>query len=328
MNTPPAVVRSALAKVNLYLHVTGKRADGYHELDSMVVFADVGDVVTATAADDLTLTVEGPFSGDLGGAADDNLVLRAARTLADHAGVAAKANLHLHKNLPVASGIGGGSADAAATLKALVELWGLELPDAHIAHAARHLSSETDTVHILETLFKLWRDDVDSDMMLEVALKLGADVPVCLEGRAVFMGGIGEKLDMTPQLPPVWLVLANPGVALSTAAIFAARTADFSPPARFFHTPKDAAHLAELLAQRHNDLAAPAIALAPVIERVLSALDAQPGALLSRMSGSGATCFALFADADAARLAAQRVQHAEPAWWVAAAKMIDAPPPF
>jgi len=328
MSTPPItspITRRALAKINLYLHVTGKRADGYHELDSLAVFADVGDVLTAQADDALSLSVSGPFASALDGDEQDNLVLKAARALAEQAGVPARARLHLEKNLPVASGIGGGSADAAATLRALVELWQLELPDHHIRHAVQQMADDRDTVRALETLFKVWRDDLDFDRLHSVARKLGADVPVCLEGHAVFMGGIGDRLALAPHLPPVWLVLANPGVAVSTPAVFGARTGDFSKPARFSEAPRDAAHLAALLAERRNDLTAPALSLSPEIGDVLAALEAQDGALLARMSGSGATGFALFASPDAAATAAQRLQTRQPAWWVAAGKMIDAP---
>jgi 4-diphosphocytidyl-2-C-methyl-D-erythritol kinase len=321
--------RDALAKINLYLHVTAKRDDGYHELDSLVVFADIGDTVTASPASSLSLTIDGPFSGKLDGDANDNLVLQAARTLGAHVGVRAGvqtgAQLHLNKVLPVASGIGGGSADAAATLRVLMDLWDLELPDEHIRHAAAQMAEEKDTVRALETLFKVWRDDLDTDMLLAVALQLGADVPVCLEGRAVFIGGIGEQLDLAPHLPPAWLVLANPGVELSTPTVFKARSGDFSKPQRFHNDPKDAAHLAALLAERGNDLTAPALELAPEIGETLAALESQDGALLTRMSGSGATCFALFSDAKTAAAAAARLQAAHPAWWVTAAKMIDSP---
>lgn len=320
-----AVIKPALAKINLYLHLTGRRANGYHELDSLVAFADVGDRITATRANDLTLSVSGPYGDTIGGDADDNLVIKAARTLADHAGVPAQAHLHLEKNLPVASGIGGGSADAAATLKALVALWNLELPDEHIRHAAQQISDEKDTARALETLFKLWRDDLNSDLMLTVALQLGADVPVCLEGHAAYMGGIGEKLDLAPHLPPAWLVLVNPGTAVSTPAVFQARSGDLSQPARFYESPRDAAHLAHLLKDRRNDLTQAALSLAPVIAEVLAALETQDDALLTRMSGSGATCFALFATPDAARVATNRVRAMHPGWWTIAAKMIDSP---
>lgn len=315
----------ALAKINLYLHVTARRANGYHELDSLVVFADVGDKITATRADDLSLSVSGPYGEVIDGQTDDNLVIKAARTLAKHAGVPARARLHLEKNLPVASGIGGGSADAAATLKILVKLWGLELPDEHIHHAAHQIADTKDTARALEILLKLWRDDLDSNLMLTVALELGADVPVCLEGHAAYMGGIGERLDLAPHLPPAWFVLVNPGQAVSTPAVFQARVGEFSQAARFYESPHDAAHLAQLLGERRNDLTQAACTLAPVIGEVLAALETQDGVLLARMSGSGATCFALFATPDAARVAAERVRAMHPAWWVAATKMIDSP---
>ncbi|MFC1672751.1 4-(cytidine 5'-diphospho)-2-C-methyl-D-erythritol kinase [Pseudomonadota bacterium] len=321
-----AITRTAYAKLNLYLHITGKRDDGYHLLDSLVAFADVGDEIRAVPADDLTLRITGPFAGALDGEdLNDNLVMQAARSLAEHAGVEPHARLTLVKNLPVASGIGGGSADAAATIKALVELWGIELPDHHIHHAASQLTSHEETHSALSTLFKLWRDDLDADMLHTVASALGADVPVCLEGRTLFMGGIGEQLDLAPTLPPVWVVLVNPGVALSTPEVFGAREGDFDRPDRFRNTPGDAGHLAQLLATRHNGLSDAAIKLTPEIGDVLAALEQTDGALLTRMSGSGATCFALFASADGAEIARKRLAQAHPDWWCAAAQLIEAP---
>jgi 4-diphosphocytidyl-2-C-methyl-D-erythritol kinase len=279
----------ARAKVNLYLHVTGRRADGYHLLDSLVVFPSVGDTieVQGVGAQDLAggLTVSGPFAADVPDGSD-NLVLRAARLLADAAGVPAAARIHLVKRLPVASGIGGGSADAAATLQALA---------------------------------RLWRLDCDAVDLPAMALRLGADVPMCLAGRAVFIGGIGEEIAPAPRLPAFSLLLANPGVAVATPSVFAARRGGFSAPCRFAEPPADARALAELLAGAGNDLAEAAEGLAPEIAAVLAALRAQPGAMLSRMSGSGATCFALFAsqaEADAARMALA-AEH--PRWWLAAA---------
>ncbi|MCU0894598.1 MAG: 4-(cytidine 5'-diphospho)-2-C-methyl-D-erythritol kinase [Rhodospirillales bacterium] len=367
-----AVRVEARAKVNLYLHVTGRRADGYHLLDSLVVFPCIGDSVgvgpaepvesstdfpaviarrqrqrsnpeasdldrraasrlamtvahspssphslrrskavvdprdepggdepedhatveavpaSAASAQDpvaLSLTVSGPFAADVPDGSD-NLVLRAARLLADAAAVPARARIHLVKRLPVASGIGGGSADAAATLQALA---------------------------------RLWRLDPDAVDLPALALRLGADVPMCLAGRAVFIGGIGEEIAPAPPLPAFSLLLANPGVAVATPSVFAARRGGFSTPRRFAEPPADAEALAALLARAGNDLAEAAERLAPVIGDVLAALRAQPGALLSRMSGSGATCFALFAsqvEADAAR-AALAADH--PDWWLAAA---------
>jgi len=278
----------APAKLNLYLHVTGRRADGYHELDSLVAFADLHDTVAVRPADRLTLAVEGRFADALKGDAD-NLVLRAARALAAAANVEPRAALTLIKRLPVAAGIGGGSADAAAALIALSALWSVAL-----APAARDA----------------------------LALKLGADVPVCLAGRPAFVGGIGERLDDAPALPPVALVLANPLRGLPTPAVFGARTGPFDAPARFEQAPKDAAALAALLARRGNALTAAAMALEPEVGTVLRALEDAPGALIARMSGSGASCFALFAAAGEARAAAATLGAAHPGWWVEAGRIL------
>lgn len=271
----------APAKVNLTLHVTGRRADGYHLLDSLVVFAGVGDRVSASLADEASLVVTGPMAAGLSGEGD-NLVLRAARLM----GVAAR--IGLEKVLPVSSGIGGGSADAAATLRLLARLSGRALPGA-----------------------------------AEV-LALGADVPVCLQGRAVRMTGIGEGLGAVPALPEAWLVLVNPGVGVSTPAVFKALArADNAPMPREAPKMRSAAELAAFLSMQRNDLEAPAMALQPVIGRVKAALSAQAGCRVARMSGSGATCFGLFDDPLAAHAAARTIRAAEPAWWVADAPLVQ-----
>lgn len=270
----------APAKINLCLHVTGRRADGYHLLDSLVVFAGVGDQVSGTLADPPSLSVEGPKAEGLTGEGD-NLVLRAARAM----GVSAR--IVLEKHLPVSSGIGGGSADAAATLRLLARLSGRALPEA------------------------------------AAVLALGADVPVCLAGRPARMTGIGEGLAPLPPLPEVWLVLANPGVALSTPAIFRALArADNAPLPRDLPRLRSAADLAAFMMMQRNDLEPPALALEPVIGRVKAALSAQAGCLMARMSGSGATCFGLFADPLAAHAAARAIRAAEPGWWVADAPLL------
>lgn len=292
----PPVRAAAPAKLNLYLHVTGRRADGYHTLDSLVAFAGVHDTLAARPAERLRLEIDGPFAAALAGTVKcgrrrrANLVLRAARALARDTASPPRAALRLTKRLPVAAGIGGGSADAAATLRALCGLWAVA-PEA--------------------------------ERMAAIAGALGADVPVCMYGRAAFVGGVGELLQPAPRLPAAGLVLANPGVALATRRVFAARGGGFSPAARFHEPAADAAALAELLRARRNDLAAPAIGLAPVIREVLEALAALPGALIARMSGSGATCFALFADRTAADAAAPALRHHRPGWWVAAADLLD-----
>ena len=279
----------APAKVNLYLHVTGKREDGYHLLDSLVVFAGTGDTLRFAAADTLTLEIEGPGAEHLS-AGEDNIVLKAARALAEALGVPAHAAITLEKHLPVASGIGGGSADAAATLRGLMTLWGAELDD--------------------ETLTK-------------IGLGLGADLPVCLSGRPTQMSGIGETLTPAVTLPPAWLVLVNPGLALSTPSVFRARAGDFTPAAPLTEVPADANALANALVNRVNDLAAPALALEPAIKTVLDAIGETQGCLLARMSGSGATCFGLFADEDAADDAAETLSETYPEWWVASAPILS-----
>ena len=269
---------AAPAKVNLFLHITGRRADGYHLLDSLAVFGPAQDELSGGSGTGLSLRVEGPFGGALE-AEPDNLVLRAARALAAAGGIAPRATLRLDKRLPVASGIGGGSADAAAALRLLDRAWGLA-------------SGE--------------------DGLLAVAAGLGADVPVCVASRPARMQGVGELLAPAPALPRCGLLLVNPGVALPTAEVFRAREAAFSPPAALPAAWSDAAAMAAGLRSLANDLEPPAVALHPVIADVLAMLAALPGCLLARMSGSGATCFGLFATPEAARLAAALV----PApWW-------------
>lgn len=314
----------APAKLNLYLHVTGKRDDGYHTLDSLVAFADFGDKITVESCEGLRLSITGPYSVQVP-SGPDNLVLKAAHLLAEKSGVEANAHIILEKNLPVASGIGGGSADAAATLKALIKLWDLQLADERIHHAADQIGDDKDTQRALGVLFSSWRDDLDGERMNALALSLGADVPVCFEGRTVYMGGVGEQLTLAPILPKVWVVLVNPNIALSTPEVFKARQGDFSPPAPFFEAPKDAQDLARQLEMRSNDLYAPAISLAPEIQDVLKAIETQEGCLLARMSGSGATCFGLFAHPNEARSACQSLDQSQPSWWVQMAQLRDAP---
>ncbi len=282
------VVEAAPAKVNLSLRVVGRRADGYHLLDSVVAFGPAADVVVARPGEGLSLTLAGPFAPVL--AADgDNLVLRAARALADWAGRAPDASLTLHKHLPVASGIGGGSADAAATLRALCRLWRLAPSEAALA---------------------------------AIGLRLGADVPVCLRSQPVRMEGIGECLSPLPPLPACGVLLANPGIPVATAAVFRARTGAFSPPMPGMPACPDAAALAAFLADEVNDLEAPAIGVAPAIGAVLARLRDLPGCLLARMSGSGATCFALFADP---AQAGQGRALLPPDWWRSAGPLYAAP---
>jgi 4-diphosphocytidyl-2-C-methyl-D-erythritol kinase len=283
------VTAFASAKVNLYLHVTGRRADGYHLVDSLVAFADIGDRLAAEPAAALSLAVSGPEAASLAAVGDDNLVLRAARLLADYAGMAAGAALRLEKNLPVAAGIGGGSSDAAAALRVLRELWQVE---------------------------------IDDRTLRGLGARLGADVPACLYGYVVWVGGIGERLDPAAALPEAGILLANPRKELATTAVFAARHGPFGEGARFEPMPREAAGLAHSLGLRRNDLTGAAIGLVPEIGAVLARLEALPGALLARMSGSGATCFALFNDRSAAERGCAALAAAEPLWWCAAGALI------
>lgn len=272
------LIEAAPAKVNLYLHVVGRRADGYHLLDSLAVFPGAADTLHASPADTLTLDVEGPFKGGLG-AGPDNLVLKAASALAASVGTASGARLVLDKRLPVASGIGGGSADAAAALRVLVRLWDLRSAP---------------------------------DRLLAIARGLGADVPVCLASRPARMQGVGEILSPAPALPNCGMVLLNPGVGVATPEVFRARTGGFSNIPLLPAAWPDAASMAADLARLRNDLEAPAMALVPAIGAMLDWLRGQPGCLLGRMSGSGATCFGLFADGQTAAAVATR---APVSWW-------------
>ena len=278
---------TARAKINLYLHVVGKRADGYHLLDSLIVFAECGDEIEVMPAADLSLSIDGPFAKGLG-SGPDNLVLRAAQGLRDLCGIDKGAAIHLTKNLPVASGIGGGSADAAATWLALVGL-GYVPPD--------------------------------RKRLYDLALRLGADVPVCLDGRPSFIGGIGEEIAAAEGLPAAHLLLVNPGVPTPTPAVFKARSGGFTQAGRWQQAPESARELAEALGSRRNDLTEAAITVAPVIREVLAAIGATKDCLLARLSGSGATCFGLYESATAAEAARKAVVTKHPDWWAAAAPM-------
>jgi len=281
------IAHFAPAKINLSLHVLGKRADGYHALESLVVFAGVGDRITVQPADALCLSVTGPMRAGLAGLPDtDNLVLRAAHLL--DGGAARGAHITLEKHLPVAAGIGGGSADCAATLRALTQLWGL-------GH--------------------------DLGALAEMGAALGADVPVCLYApHARVMSGIGEVIAPAPLLPAFWCVLVNPGVPVATGAVFQALAAGAIAheggtfwPGRF----ENAHTLARFLATCRNDLEAPARKLVPEVDQVLQAISTTGGCLLTRMSGSGATCFGLYASETDAHAAAHALECTD--WWVMAA---------
>lgn len=277
-----AFTLAAPAKINLFLHVGGKRADGFHALQSLVAFTRAGDALSFAPGDALTLTIAGPFAAGLS-AGEDNLILRAARALADGKGAA----LTLIKNLPVASGIGGGSADCAATLRGLTQLWGL---------------------------------DRDTAALQKIGETLGSDVPVCITGRSQWMEGRGEKVTALPSLPELPIVLVNPGIGVPTGKVFAAlqerRGVDLPLPPVF----SGAGDLVAYLKDTANDLEVPARAIAPDVNTVLEAI-AGAGALLARMSGSGATCFGLFDSTDAATQAGAALRRRHPGWWVAASSL-------
>ena len=279
----------APAKINLALHVTGQRADGYHLLDSIVVFADLGDRIAAQPADRLSLTVDGPFAAGVP-LDDSNLVLRAARALQAARGVTRGAALRLTKALPHAAGIGSGSSDAAATIRLLADLWGVA---------------------------PLAPDD-------PAAVALGADVPVCLHApHPVRMQGVGEVLTPLHGLPAMGMVLVNPRVEVPTPAVFRALVRKRNAPLPDNPAPRGA--LSDWLAGLRNDLQGPAETLAPEITRALAALRRLPTVLGAVMSGSGATCVGITRTLGDARVAARTMQVAEMGWWVAPAAMLTAP---
>lgn len=279
-----AIVEQARAKINLTLRVNGRRADGYHDLESLVVFADLADTLAFEAADVTTLDVTGPYAA-ASGATADNLVLKAHRALRESIAGLKGGRFILDKQLPVAAGIGGGSADAAAALRHLARVNGIAFDDARLMLAA---------------------------------LRTGADVPVCLASRACIMTGVGERLSPPLRLPALHAVLVNPGVALATRDVFAVYKGGNQAVALAPHAvPHEFAALINYLDAHRNDLTDAAIVRAPVVADVLAALRALPGVRLARMSGSGSTCFALFAAAQEAKAAAAHLAAAHPPWWVA-----------
>ena len=286
-----ALVDSGRAKVNLTLRVVGRRVDGYHELESVVAFADCADALSLTPGPELQLTTTGPLAQACGEPAD-NLVLKAARLLGDRVPDLRAGRFTLDKALPVAAGIGGGSADAAAALRLLARANGLA---------------------------------IDDSALVEVARLTGADVPVCLASRACVMTGIGETL-LPLALPKLPCVLVNPRVPVATRDVFSAlglRNGELLVGAtdviRGIAWPESGASVeewVEALAAGTNDLEGPATRIQPVVGEVISALSSTNGAWLARMSGSGATCFAIYENTFEAQRAAQKIQLDHPQWWV------------
>jgi 4-diphosphocytidyl-2-C-methyl-D-erythritol kinase len=275
------ITELAAAKLNLALHVRARRPDGYHLLETLFTFCAAGDRLEGQLADELSLEITGAYAADLM-ADQNNLVLRAATVLRATYNVRNGAALTLQKNLPVASGIGGGSADAAATLRLLCKLWSI---------------------------------DRYNPQIIVIAEQLGADVPACLVSQTSFASGVGEQLRPIAGLAGMPVLLVNPGIALSTAAVFKAWDAIDHGPLLL------SADLLETAQAARNDLEPPARRLCPVIDKVLAAL-AQPGALLVRMSGSGATCFALFESIAARDAADQAIAALHPGWWRLASELL------
>ena len=290
---PTARAEKAPAKINLTLRVLGRRADGYHELESLVAFAGVGDALTFAPGGALTLAVSGPTAQAAGDNAD-NLVLKAARALAGRIAGLTLGGFALSKRLPVAAGLGGGSADAAAALRLLARANGVALDDPRLMQAAQ---------------------------------ATGSDVPVCLDPKPRLMRGVGDVLSAPLDLPRLFTVLVNPGVAVSTRDVFAALNLASGPASGGASSPTplvsegwggEPTAFVAALARERNDLEAPAIELEPAIANVLAVLQALPGCRLARMSGSGATCFGLFPTNAAAAAAARTLRVGYPQWWVRA----------
>jgi len=276
----------APAKINLALHVTGRRADGFHELDTIAVFGDFGDRLSVSPASELSIEVEGPFAGHAP-ADDGNLAMRAARALAaaDANSGMRGARLRLRKEIPAGAGFGGGSTDAAAALRLLDELWGLGATDGALA---------------------------------EIAAAIGADVPMCLAGKTLRARGRGERITPIEAWPALPLVLVWPGIQVSTAAVFAALDRRENSPLPEPPGARTAGDVARYLEGCRNDLEAPALAIAPAIGTALERLRSTPGCLLARMSGSGSGCFAIYRTMTEAADAARQLRIQEHGWWIGA----------
>ncbi|HLH12374.1 MAG TPA: 4-(cytidine 5'-diphospho)-2-C-methyl-D-erythritol kinase [Methylovirgula sp.] len=287
-----SLVERAPAKINLSLHVLGRRDDGYHELESLVAFTRSGDLLSWTPGESLRFVLDGPTAAD-SGTLEDNLAVKAVRNLAERVEGLKLGTLHLTKNLPVAAGIGGGSSDAAAALR--------------LAARANALSA-------------------DDPRLLEAARTTGADVPVCLDAQARMMAGIGEKLGPILSLPPLPVLIVNPRQKLETKSVFArmkiapgTRTSFGSHPV--ISSNLDFETLIAALRKSRNDMEDAACVLAPIVSDVLAVLAAAPGCRLARMSGSGATCFGIFADCRAVARAKKTILDAHRDWWVKAAML-------
>jgi len=284
----------APVKINLYLHITGIRRDGYHTLDSLVVFADIGDELAIEKSDQFSFDITGPFADQFTQSEHDpdgqNLVVRAARSAAEALQEELGFKITLTKNIPLASGIGGGSADAAATLRALLKMW------------------------------KVPPGDISIERLL---LPLGADVPVCFMLHNALLRGIGEEITLISQINDLFVVLANPGKLCPTSKIFARYQKNFKPDIKYDDTITTAKDIIDFLQEQSNDLQDYAIGYVPEIQGVLSQISSQKGCMLARMSGAGATCFGLFSSQEEADNAAETLSNNNAQWWVKAGKILD-----
>ena len=311
--------RFAPAKVNLFLHVGPLGEDGYHPISSLMTFASIGDRVRFARAPEMGFAVEGPFAGELDGDGGANLVVRARDALlAAFPDDWSPFRITLEKNLPVAAGLGGGSSDAAATLNLMAEALAL-VEDAPGFGVRRDLPTGVDRRGV-ESIGELAPSGETRDALTAIARRLGSDVPVCLGGVPVMASGRGDECDWPPVFPDLDAVLVNPLVASPTGAVYGAYDAAGAPgsaePPPWPDPMETPQAVADFLARTRNDLEAPAISLAPAIGDVLAALRAQPQTLLARMSGSGASCFAICADERDARDLALRIADDHRTWWV------------
>lgn len=290
------VIVAAAAKVNLALHIVGRRDDGFHLLESLIGFTEIIDHITLTASDDISLDVSGPEQKALADT-DDNLVIRAACLVKDHVSGTGGVHVALAKHIPVAAGLGGGSADAAATVQGCETLWNI-----------------TSTVPIEDAT---------------LAARLGADVPVCRFGRSAWVSGIGERVSPAPSWPDLWMILVNPGIPVATTKVFQAFSGQFTKPEIQNGTGPtwslSVGDFIDYLASRENSLTDAALSIAPVIAEVLAVLSAAPDCLLTRMSGSGPTCFGLFDSETKAQNAAKTIDEKKSEWWVRATRLVSAP---
>ena len=282
MPTSKTIKVTAYAKVNLTLHVVGQRANGYHELHSLVCLTEFGDQIHLSPGAEFSFQVIGPYAAGIP-VDDSNLVVQAAKFMAQTHSKSLDCQIILEKNLPMASGIGGGSSDAAAVMRALSQYWSVPLPN------------------------------------VDELMALGADIPVCMNKGLTLMQGAGEDVTQLSTAPNWGLVLVNPSVGVSTSAVFNALDSKQNPPMQ--NVEENCVDIAWLGDQR-NDLEAPAMAMVREVAAVVEAISAAPQCQVARMSGSGATCFGLFADVEHANAAAERLQKAHPNWWVVSTKMV------